>query len=284
MARRGLVALAGLLGLALVLGGLTWGITSWFGWWNVGPLPPPQGCTATVGTSTAFLDLEQASNAAIISGVTVARGLPPRAASIALATAWQESGIRNLAYGDRDSLGLFQQRPSQGWGTKEQVMDTRYATNRFLDALVRVPGWQVGDINDVAQKVQRSGVPEGYRPHVEAARLLASVLTGQTHEGWTCVSRATEPGDAEGLATSIRKTFGKKASVTVDAEALAITASDEDVAWAVAAYAMAQTGVFGTQSVQVAGQRWEVSGTSLAPWAAASGSPDQRTVGVVVRS
>ena len=79
-------------------------------------IPPRQRCVAQVGGTTAELDLEQARNAAIIAGVAIQRGLAPRAASIALATAFQESDIRNLDYGDRDSIGLFQQRPSQGWG------------------------------------------------------------------------------------------------------------------------------------------------------------------------
>ena len=63
---------------------------------------------------------------------------------IALATAQQESRLRNLDYGDRDSLGLFQQRPSQGWGTEAQVQDPAYAAGKFYDWLVTVPGWETG--------------------------------------------------------------------------------------------------------------------------------------------
>ena len=69
------------------------------------------------------LDLDQAHFASIIVGLSVRRKLPPRAATIAMATAYQETGIRNLDYGDRDSVGLFQQRPSQGWGTAKQLKD-----------------------------------------------------------------------------------------------------------------------------------------------------------------
>ena len=103
-------------------------------------------------------------------GVSVRRGLPPRAASIAIATAYQETGIRNLDYGDRDSVGLFQQRPSQGWGTKQQLMDPYYAAGKFYDALVKIENWETADINDVAQQVQRSGHPEAYRDHEADAR------------------------------------------------------------------------------------------------------------------
>ena len=100
------------------------------------------------------ISLEQAHYASIIAGLSVKRGLPPRAASIALATAYQESDIRNLDYGDRDSVGLFQQRPSQGWGTEKQLMDPYYATGEFYDALVKIKNWRTRDINDVAQAVQ----------------------------------------------------------------------------------------------------------------------------------
>ncbi|MCU1633529.1 MAG: hypothetical protein JWM61_2181, partial [Micrococcaceae bacterium] len=87
-------------------------------------------CSATVGADTFELTPTQAGNAALISGVAVNRGLPARAASIAIATAIQESRLENIDYGDDagpDSRGLFQQRPSQGWGTQEQIMTPLYA-------------------------------------------------------------------------------------------------------------------------------------------------------------
>ena len=74
----------------------------------------------------------------MITAIAIRRGLPPRAATIAIATAIQESKVRNITYGDRDSLGLFQQRPSQGWGTPEQILNPEYSTNKFYDALVKV--------------------------------------------------------------------------------------------------------------------------------------------------
>ena len=139
---------------------------------------------------STVVDLDQAHFASIIAGVSVRRGLPPpRAASIAIATAYQETGIRNLDYGDRDSVGLFQQRPSQGWGTKQQLMDPDYAAGKFYDALVKIENWETADINDVAQQVQRSGYPEAYRDHEADARVLASNLTGQSPAGFSCLDR-----------------------------------------------------------------------------------------------
>jgi hypothetical protein len=135
---------------------------------------PTDGCVMA-GTP---LSTEQAANAGTIAGVARARGLPDRAIVIALATAQQESRLRNLDYGDRDSLGLFQQRPSQGWGTEAQVQDPVYAAGIFYDRLVTVPGWDTGRLTDVAQTVQRSGYPEAYQQwEPMAAELTAAFGT-----------------------------------------------------------------------------------------------------------
>ena len=169
---------------------------------GVGPLPDPQGCTAVVGDVTVHLDTEQAENAAIIAAVGVRRGLPARAVSIALATAFQESKIRNLGHGDRDSIGLFQQRPSQGWGTAEQIRDPYYAANRFYDELQKVDGYQDMRITEAAQRVQRSGFPEAYEDHAEDGRALASALTGYSAGGaFSCVARP-EPGRPQKMRSS----------------------------------------------------------------------------------
>ena len=105
---------------------------------------------------------EQTANVAVIVSVVKARGLPLRAAVIAVGTAVQESVLRNIDYGDRDSLGLFQQRPSQGWGTPEQILDPVYSTGKFLNGLVGVPGWETMELTVAAQAVQRSGFPDAY--------------------------------------------------------------------------------------------------------------------------
>jgi hypothetical protein len=83
-----------------------------------------------------------------------------------------------VAYGDRDSVGLFQQRPSQGWGTRDQLLDPEYAANAFFDELEEVDGYESMRITEAAQAVQRSGFPEAYEEHAPGARVLASALTG----------------------------------------------------------------------------------------------------------
>ena len=104
-------------------------------------------------------------------------GLPPRAAVIALATAQQESELLNLNWGDRDSLGLFQQRPSMGWGTPSQVRDPEYAARKFFRALQDVDGWEKLPLTVAAQKVQRSAFPWAYaRWELMAAKVVQDQL------------------------------------------------------------------------------------------------------------
>ena len=115
-----------------------------------------------MGKSVDF-DPSQTRYAATITAVAVKRGLPPRAATIAIATALQESKLRNLRYGDRDSVGLFQQRPSQGWGTEEQILDPVYAVNRFYDALVKIKGYESMEITEGRPGGAAQRLPRGLR-------------------------------------------------------------------------------------------------------------------------
>jgi len=232
----------------------------------VAPAPPPQRCLAVAGDFASTLDLEQSGNAAIIAGESIRRGLPARAATIALAAAWQESGLRNLDHGDRDSVGLFQQRPSQGWGTIAQIMDPWYAAGAFYDALVKVPGWQTGDINDVAQAVQRSGVPDGYRPHESDARAWASTLTGNSPAALTCLDRGTTPGDAAAISALLTRIWGQQVTIEPRAGGLLVSTPTETTAWAVAQIALAGTGLGGVAAVQVGTQTFTVDPTVLAVW------------------
>jgi hypothetical protein len=145
--------------------------------WQSVPAPTAAPGRCTVAGASFTLTPEQAANATTIAAVIRARRLPDRALVIALATAEQESHLRNLQYGDRDSLGLFQQRPSQGWGTAAQILDPTYATGRFLDHMVGVPGWQTARLTDVAQAVQRSGAPDAYQKWEPVASRLATALS-----------------------------------------------------------------------------------------------------------
>jgi hypothetical protein len=214
-------------------------------------------CTA-VGSGSAELATDQAANAGLIAAVAVRRGLPARAASIALATAMQESKLRNIGHGDQagpDSRGLFQQRPSQGWGTTEQVMDPYYASNAFYNALVKVPGYQSLDIADAAQRVQRSAYPRAYAQHEVTARAFASALTGQTPVGLDCTLRAPDKaGDPAAVEERLSASFGG-VPASAEGRELRIEA-DGPLAWAVAHWAVSNAKALSITEVGTGGQSW----------------------------
>lgn len=183
MGRRGLAALVGLALLAIG------GYAAWQALEDtVRPFLRSEQCIGRVDDRSVSLSIEQAENAALITAISVQRGLPARAATIALATAYQESKLYNVESGDRDSLGLFQQRPSQGWGTAEQVLNPYYAANAFYDALVEIDGYETMRVTEAAQEVQRSGYPEAYAAHEGDARILASALTGNSRAAFHCIT------------------------------------------------------------------------------------------------
>jgi hypothetical protein len=140
---------------------------------------PTDGDVPIEASGEAGVTDEQLANAAIIVATGREQGVPERGLWVALATALQESGLRNLDYGDRDSLGLFQQRPSKGWGSPTQVRDPRYAATQFYDRLVDVPGWTAMPLWQAAQTVQGSAFPLAYTKWEQtAANVLAQVGEG----------------------------------------------------------------------------------------------------------
>ena len=260
-------------------------------------------CVATgLGTSHRYTT-DRVANAALISAVAVDRGLPPRAASIALATAYQESQLQNIDYGDRDSLGLFQQRPSQGWGSEAEIMDPIYSTNAFYDVLETIPDYTSGDINDIAQEVQRSGHPEAYRDHETEGRLYASALTGQSGANLVCTlgavgatvspeqvrselerqfPRTTQSGR---LTARLDSAAGAAPQLPAEAgaTALVIDVGDESLGWAVANWAVARAADDGVVQVSYRGRVWDRSlrGEEAERWGTAEGGDSDRVVVLV---
>ncbi|MFZ2503709.1 MAG: hypothetical protein WAW88_13680 [Nocardioides sp.] len=267
---------------------------------GVGPLPDPEECVATVGDHTVEITVEQAENAALITAISVRRGLPARAASIALATAFQESKLLNLEYGDRDSLGLFQQRPSQGWGTRKQILNPVFATNAFYDALERVPGYTELRITEAAQRVQRSAYPEAYEAHAQDARVLASALTGETTgggfhcvvQGWptetrTQLDRTGLTARAGAVRREVRRIFGDQSwggfapgGVTsghmpgsahyegraIDILLRPVSAANRRQGWAIAGYLVAQADRLEIAHVIYDGRIWSRGSRSEQGW------------------
>ncbi|MEE6283095.1 hypothetical protein [Georgenia sunbinii] len=235
-------------------------------------------CTVTLpGGEGATLDADQADNAALITALTVRRELPARAATIALATAVQESKLRNIDYGDRDSLGLFQQRPSQGWGSEAEVMDPVFATNAFLDVLVTVEDYRQIPVTDAAQRVQRSGFPLAYADHEPEGRAFASALTGHSPATLTCRLRPDD--DAPDPATAVPERLAQDWGLTTAAadgvvvvDTTELDGDGERLGWAVAHWAVATAGVTGAERVAVDGQVWQRADGNDARWAPVDGA------------
>ncbi len=233
-------------------------------------------CTASGFETERSYSTEQTLNAATIAAVSVDMGLPPRAASIALATAYQESKLKNIDYGDRDSVGLFQQRPSQGWGTEEQIMDPVYASTAFYEKLVKVKGYETMKITVAAQKVQRSAFPDAYGDHEVEGRLFASALTGQSGPELECdLAPAGGPAHPESLRKALAREFprliesgevssslgsaGKGAPKNAGATTVVITPGSERRGWALANWAVAHSANDNIVGVDFAGKRWDRS-------------------------
>ncbi|MFR9802700.1 hypothetical protein ACL02T_10405 [Pseudonocardia sp. RS010] len=143
---------------------------------RVGSCEPNPERMPIQASGASGLTTEQLTNAAAIVSTGRSLGVPERGLWVGLATALQESGLRNLDYGDRDSLGLFQQRPSQGWGTSTQVREPSYAAGQFFERLLAVPGWTEMPLWQAAQTVQRSAFPLAYAKWEQtAADALAEV-------------------------------------------------------------------------------------------------------------
>ncbi|WP_425860328.1 hypothetical protein [Arthrobacter sp. TWP1-1] len=220
------------------------------------------GCTATVADAEYSLALDQSENAALISTIAIQRGMPARAATIALATGLQESKLRNIDYGDLDSVGLFQQRPSQDWGTVEEIMDPVYSTNAFYDVLAEVPNYVDLPINDAAQIVQRSGFPHAYAQHESLSRAFASAMTGQSPEGLNCtLAPATTASTPDLVIAGAQTAIGQLTTTTATTSAaeagttvhLEVT---DAYGWMLAHWALANANQYGITEVGYDGKVW----------------------------
>ena len=243
------------------------------------PAPPsPAPLTACTVASTATdgsysITPAQAQNAAIIAAVALRQGMPDHAVTVALATSLQESQLQNLPYGDQDSLGLFQQRPSQGWGTSTQIMDPNYAASAFYDHLAQVSGWQTMPVTEAAQLVQHSATPDAYATWEAEARSLARALTGEVPAGFSC--------HLDGFSGSAPPPTALFQAATTEMGSQLIGAPvSTKTGWQVASWAVAHADNYHLSTVSFAGWRWTVvSGT----WASISGSGSgtaQNTVAV----
>ncbi|WP_199433856.1 C40 family peptidase [Qaidamihabitans albus] len=175
---------------------------------SIGPTQP--GMQNAGAADATNLDAEQRDIVALIISIGKERGLSPRAWQIAIQAGMTESGLRNLNYGDRDSLGIFQMRPSMGWGTVAQVTNPPYQVNKFYDVLESVPDWQNRRPGDVAQAVERSAFPDRYHEWEPMAVHLVENM-GNVPDAAGCgegMGAALPPNEA--AATAIEFALGEQ--------------------------------------------------------------------------
>jgi hypothetical protein len=219
------------------------------------------GCDAASGSQVVSLSTGQAGIAATIAGVAQRDALPPRAVTIAYAAAMQESKLQNLSYGDRDSLGVFQQRPSEGWGTPSQLENPVYATSKFFSALVAVPGYQQMPVYQAAQAVQRSADADAYQQYQSMATTMARAFTGQdAHAVWCWY-----PGKISGttrfsaVATELSRTFGPSSAVVTGDPVMSIRVDSANAGWAVAAWLVSNAQEYRIRAVSYGGYAWSAA-------------------------
>lgn len=243
-----------------------------------GPTVLPGTCEVRAeGGTTIPLTTEQAYIASVIGAVSVERRLPRRAAVIATATAMQESKLRNLDHGDRDSLGVFQQRPSQGWGTPDELQDPVYATREFYRHLVKVRGYLDRPLTQVAQDVQKSGFPDAYAKHEEDAAVLAAAFTGDAPFTATCRLDPPPPtSSSSDIAAEIDELFGTRAR-TADSTVTVNTDSSRGAS-SIAAWGVANAARHGITSVSYDGHTWtRASDATTLRWTQDAEAPGSRS-------
>ncbi|MGC5014701.1 hypothetical protein ACLQ2R_28375 [Streptosporangium sp. DT93] len=209
------------------------------------------GCTVTTPAGTLDLDIEQAKVAAVIAAVAARRKLPERAVVIAYATAIQESKLENLEGGDRDSVGAFQQRPSQGWGRPDQLIDPVYSAGKFFAALVKVRNYRKMPLHEAAQEVQRSADGSAYAQHEEDGKILAAAFTGRVpgavHCWYPAPTGKTVLPDTREAARRLGRALGP---------GTAFEAPSRGRGWLVASWAVAHAREFGLARVGYDGRAW----------------------------
>jgi hypothetical protein len=266
------------------------------------------GCTVSSSAGSMSLDLEQAKNASTIAAVGLSMNVPQFGVEVALATARQESKLHNLDYGDRDSVGLFQQRPSQGWGTQAQILNPVYSTTKFYQALLSVSGWQNMSLTEAAQAVQKSGSPTAYAQWQQFATVVGAVFTGSAGAGLGCtLDGPTFPAQSKGPAAllttrgqtvvnELRTEFGsanvgKVDGIAADGQSFNVAAPSSVSGaaastreWAYANWAAAQAETMGIAQVSYGGKTWSASDGAAGWKADSSATANAGSVHIVVVS
>jgi hypothetical protein len=224
------------------------------------------GCQAGTGANPIGLDFAQAADAATIAAVAARYHLPRRALTIAYATALQESKLENLTYGDRDSVGVFQQRPSQGWGTAAQLEDPAYAAGAFFRALVKVPHYTTLAVDQAAQDVQRSADGSAYEQYAQTGAALAAAYASTPHAVTCWYQPAARKAGGADLGAAVRQladAFGPPGAghavvrvTRVRSAQSALVRAGSHSGWTVANWLVTNASAYGITQVSYAGYRW----------------------------
>lgn len=235
------------------------------------------GCQAGTGTNAIGLDFGQAADAATIAGVAARDHLPGEALTVAYATAMQESKLENLDYGDRDSVGIFQQRPSQGWGTTAELEDPAYAAGAFFRALIKVPHYATLPVDQAAQDVQHSAGGSAYEQYAQTGAALTAAFAATPHavSCWyqpaaTTASGPNLGGAMRGLADAFGQPGRGHAVDTVSrarSSGSALIDTTSRSGWTVANWLVTNARSYGITQVSYRGYRW-TAGLGETSWQA----------------
>ena len=222
------------------------------------PSPISSGCLVRGTNFDVPLDPGQARIAATIAGVARHRAMPVRAVTIAYAAALQESDLENLNYGDRDSVGVFQQRPSAGWGTRRQLLDPVYASGKFFSALAGVPHYRRLPVDRAAQAVQHSADGSAYSQYAVQGAAMAGGFSGHLPHAVWCwygakITGRSRLGPAE---AGLRRTFGELPFSHRSDPAVQVRTHTPAAGWAVAAWLVTHATKFRLRQVTYQGFQW----------------------------
>jgi len=239
---------------------------------NVTSPPPPPGCQVGTGVQAVDLSPEQAEVAATIAGVAARHRLPRQAVTIALAAALQESKLHNLDYGDRDSVGIFQQRPSEGWGSATELQDPIYATTKFYVALLKVHGYARMPVDQAAQAVQHSADGSAYQQWTDIAGQLTGAFTGKSPHTVSCWYTPSGQANLAGMEKQVRQTFGPAGRKAVVVRITTARSAKKNVAvlhvqpaagWTVASWLVAHAQAYHLSQLRYAGFSWKAANGSM---------------------
>lgn len=239
--------------VVLVAAGVTYLLTTK----HAGLQPEPTACAVAAGRQDLQLTVSQAAIAATIAGVAARRDMPVRAVTIAYATALQESKLTDLNYGDRDSVGVFQQRPSEGWGTTTEIENPVYASGRFFAALAAVPGYERLPVYKAAQDVQHSADGSAYGQYASVGAQLADAFYGtQPHAIWCYYSDPAGKPRLTAAARALTGTFGWMRTARAKDPGIEVRVHRAAEGWTIAGWLITHADDYGISTVRYRGYEW----------------------------